>query len=119
LYQRAYISTVQGRYEDAVRDYVSIQRQDPHFENTSYNKGVVYFLQGDYPAAESSLRHALRLYPAFPDGLFYLAKCYYETGRYAECATACRRLMVAEGPSGRAKALLVLAKTGAGPAADQ
>ncbi len=114
LYLRAHVYAQQGKYDDALRDYEAVQRQDPHFEHTHYDKGVLLFQQKDYAAAAQSLNATLRLYPTCANALFYLARCHYEMAQYDACIGCCRLLMRLENPHGRARELLIAAKRGVG-----
>jgi O-antigen ligase len=105
LYQRAYISTAKGNFQDALRDYEKIRTTDPYFENIHYNIGVLYYLQKNYTKAIENLNVTLRIYPTFLTGIFYLAESYYLTGQFKQCGLWCDRFIELDPANEKARVL--------------
>jgi O-antigen ligase len=109
LYQRAYVLTAKGDYQDALRDYETIQVTDPYFENIHYNIGVLYYRQKNYAKAIENLLITLRIYPTFANGIFCIAESYYNTGQFKDCVLWCDRLIQINPANEKAKLLRTLA----------
>jgi hypothetical protein len=88
-YQLAYVKAMQNDTQQALALYADIQKTYPFFENTQYNKSVIYFRQKDYRKAIDTLTVALHRYPTFKDGLFYMACSFFELGDWRNCEFWC------------------------------
>ena len=88
-YQLAYVKTMQKDLSQALALYADIQKVYPFFENTQYNKGIIYFQQKDYRKAIDTLTVTLRRYPTFKDGLFSMACSFFELGDWINCESRC------------------------------
>jgi O-antigen ligase len=93
-YQRAYIAILQNRYDDALADYAIVERTDPYMINLHFNKGVVYYRQGEYGKAIPLFLESTRLFPLFLEPVYYLAKAYSAEGIFDHSLHWCKYLQV-------------------------
>ncbi len=92
--QRAYISTLKGNYDDALADYSAIERTDPYMINLHFNKGAIYYRQGEYRKAIPMFLESTRLFPLFLEAAYYLAKAYSAEGIFDHSLHWCKYLQV-------------------------
>ena len=74
----------QGNYAEAEVAFEKLRELEPGVAEVHANLGAIYFQEGKYQAAVSSLRQALKLKPALPKSSSLLAMSLSELGRYAE-----------------------------------
>ena len=77
-------------------------------------QGVLRQQQGDFAAAEALYLRALERDPEHSGALFHLANLRFAAGRYAEAATAYRRVLAADAAVAPARLLALVAEARAG-----
>lgn len=90
-YQLAYVATLQGQLYRALDLYTGIQNGYSYFENTHYNKGVIYYQQKEFKKAIDTLLVAQQRYPTFNKSLYYLACSYFELEDWKHSSFWCKR----------------------------
>ena len=84
----------QGRYDEAVRLFQEILRDEPKDWSAAYNLGYTYYRLGKLDDAERYLRRAIALNPEKPDQFLYLGVTLFKRGRMAEAQAAIRRAIL-------------------------
>ncbi len=90
----------QGRY-DAARENFEAAFDDPFYDTPEVaytNAGQCARRSGDPERAESYLREALEIDPAFPDALYQLAQLYYQQGQAFRARAFLQRYEAASEP---------------------
>lgn len=73
-----------GRFQEAHRVINRAHELDPQSVVISLQLASPYMFSGEYTAAIEKIREALRLNPEFPLGIYMLATCYEQLGRFDE-----------------------------------
>jgi TolB-like protein/Flp pilus assembly protein TadD len=81
---------ITGRHDAAIREITKAQELDPLSLIIGVNVGWVYYVTGDFEAAETRLRRTLELGPDFALAHSYLARTLFLQGRLAEAVTEAR-----------------------------
>jgi tetratricopeptide (TPR) repeat protein len=74
----------ESRYADAERAYTGLQRLAPGMPEVYGRLGLVYFQEGKFEEAVSTLRRGLKLKPSLPRADILLAMSLSELGRFKE-----------------------------------
>lgn len=72
--------TALGRLDEALDAYSKALGMKPTFTHALYERGSIYFRQGNYPAAVESLRKVLQAEPNHVNALHGLGMAYATTG---------------------------------------
>jgi tetratricopeptide (TPR) repeat protein len=81
-----------GRFQEALRAIHRAHELDPQSVVISLQLASPYMYARDYGQAIERIREALRLNPEFPLGIFVLATCYEQMGRFDEALAEYRRI---------------------------
>ena len=81
----------QGRFADAVKDYLEAARLNPKFSDTFYNLGVAYGELGQWKAAIKAYKEAIQLNPKDSQAYCNLGVDYVNSRQYAKAVDAFRR----------------------------
>ena len=74
----------QGRFEEAVGEYLTAIQLDPAFADAHYNLGLIYIRFGRIPDAIGEFSISIRLEPGYADAHYNLANAYLEMGKLEE-----------------------------------
>ena len=72
-----------GDYQNALKLYLEVLREEPDLYSANYNCGYMYFLLREDAAAEKLLFHAMQIGPGFAPPVFYLGRIYLRAGNAA------------------------------------
>ncbi len=75
------VANLQGRTEEAIRDYDQALRAVPGYSMAYKALGIVYFPRGDYARAKVYFQKAVELDPQEVESRFYLGTCYLKLGQ--------------------------------------
>jgi tetratricopeptide (TPR) repeat protein len=81
-----------GRFEDALREINRAHELDPQSVVISLQLASPYMFSRQYTQAIPKIREALKLNPEFPLGIYMLATCYEQLGRFDEALAEYRRI---------------------------
>lgn len=81
-----------GRFQEALRVINRAHELDPQSVVISLQLASPYMYSREYTQAIDKIREALRLNPEFPLGIYMLATCYEQLGRFDEALAEYRRI---------------------------
>jgi tetratricopeptide (TPR) repeat protein len=77
-----------GRYDEAAQAYEKLRELAPGMAEAHARLGLIYFQQGRFELAVTSLRQAIKLKPSLPNTELLLAMALSELGQYREALPA-------------------------------
>jgi tetratricopeptide (TPR) repeat protein len=77
-----------GRYDEAAQAYEKLRELAPGMAEAHARLGLIYFQQGRFELAVTSLRQAIKLKPTLPNTELLLAMALSELGQYREALPA-------------------------------
>ncbi len=92
IHRLGVIAAREGRFEDANQLFDSALRSGPANPEILTDQGYCYYIQGDLPAAERSLRDAVAMQPRHPRANNNLAVVVGLQGRFDESLSLFRRI---------------------------
>ncbi len=84
LSQEGAKALTEHRYADAERAYEQLRELSPAVAEVHASLGFIYFQQGKFALAATSLQQAIKLQPSLPNARVLLAMSLSELGRYQE-----------------------------------
>jgi tetratricopeptide (TPR) repeat protein len=81
-----------GRFQEALRVINRAHELDPQSVVISLQLASPYMFAREYTQAIDKIREALRMNPEFPLGIYMLATCYEQLGRFDEALAEYRRI---------------------------
>ena len=86
--ERAAKAFKEGRYQEAVDEYIKAIELDSESADLHHELGLAYMKLGDRAKAIEAFKEAIRLRPGWAEAHYDLGRAYYELGQYELAATS-------------------------------
>lgn len=92
-YQRGYVHFNMERYDQAIKDYATVNRYAPHYVNLAFNMASCYYRKRDWTHAILWAEQSNEDYPTYTPNMVMLAHCFYYNREPQKALVYCEKVL--------------------------